>query len=525
MDNIPKDNLPEENQPQGEIFTDTPVESAYQEATLAPEIENLSHMPSEESLQQSVSVTPNEYSSDGNGNVPPPPFVQEDNKKKFAVLAIVGLLFLFLILFILNFIFNKPKPPQEITINFWGLWEDNQIMQPIFDDYKKTHPNITVTYQKQDPKLYRDRLKAMLDKGDGPDIFRFHNTWMPMVANYVAAVPQDIYSESEFEKTFYPVALSDVKKNNKLYGIPLMIDGLVLFYNEDILKSANVSVPVTWIDVQNALPKLTVKERGKIVTAGISMGTAENIEHFSDILGLMFLQNGTNLPKSLFVCADGSNTTCGIETLTYFRKFAEQPNNSWDETLDNSIVAFAGGKVAMIFAPTWQAFTIKQLNPNLNFKTAKVPQLPCDKAPCTTINWASYWIEGVSVKSRYQKESWELLKYLSSAETMKKIYELQAKSRNLFGEPYSRIDLAKSLSDSPYLSALMEEAPTMKSFYLASRTSDGDTGLNTSLINYLKNAVNSLSQGVSIETALKTADEGFKQVYTRFGLMAPAPTQ
>lgn len=513
MDNIPKDNTQGENKPQGEIFSNEPAESAYQEATMAPEVENLNTEPYGENPTQPAI------------DVPPPPFVHEDNKKKFAVFTVIGLFILILLVFIFKSVFGKPKSQGQITINYWGLWEDSQVIQPIFDDYKKTHPNVTINYQKQDPKLYRDRLKAALDKSDGPDIFRFHNTWMPMMKSYVSAIPQNIYSESEFTKTFFPVALSDLKMNNNLYGIPLMIDGLVIFYNEDILTGANVSVPQTWIDVQNALPKLTVKEKGKIITAGIAMGTAENIEHFSDILGLMFLQNGTSLSKSLFVCTDSSNITCGTETLTYFRKFAEPPNNSWDETLENSIVAFSGGKVAMIFAPTWQAFTIKQLNPNLNFKTAKVPQLPCDKAPCATVNWASYWVEGVSAKSKNKNESWELLKYLSSAETMNKLYELQAKSRNLFGEPYSRVDLAKSLSTNPYLSALIEEAPTMKSFYLASRTSDGDTGLNTSLITYLKNAVNSLTSGVSIETALKTADEGFKQVYTRFGLIVSAPTQ
>ncbi len=524
MDNIPKDNQSQENQPQGEIFSQESSESAYQEATMAPETEAVSNQPAEE-IQQLAEETPTDNITAGNGSVPPPPFTEQDNKKKLIVFAVAGLAVLLLIVFIFNMVFNKPKPPQQITLTYWGLWEDKDVFQPVIDEYKKTHTNVTINYQKQDPKLYRDRLKAVLDKGDGPDIFRYHNTWVPMMVSYLAAMPANIYSAADFGKTFFPVATADLKVGNNIYGIPLMIDGLVLFYNEDILKGANVTVPATWIDIQNALPKLTVKERGKIVTAGIALGTAENIEHFSDILGLMFLQNGTKLSQSLFSCSESSNTTCGTETLTYFRKFAETPNNSWDETLENSIVAFAGGKAAMIFAPTWQAFTVKQLNPTLNFKTAKAPQLPCDKAPCVTVNWATYWTEGVSSKSKNQKEAWEFLKYLSGADTMKKLYELQAKSRNLFGEPYSRVDLAQSLADSPYLGALMAEAPTMKSSYLASRTNDGDTGLNTSLITYLKNAVNSLSSGSSIETALRTADEGFKQVYTRFGLIAPAPTE
>jgi hypothetical protein len=70
------------------------------------------------------------------------------------------------------------------------------------------------------------------------------------------------------------------------------------------------------------------------------------------------------------------------------------------------------------------------------------------------------------------------------------------------------------------LAPLIAEAPTMKSFYVASRTFDGDTGLDTSMITYLKDAVNSLSSGTSPETALKTVDAGFQQVFARFGLSA-----
>lgn len=526
MDNTPSDNQEDQNQSKGEIFSTTTDKSAYQQAAAAPESENAPASPSFGEQPQVSAESPTDTTSSASGNIPPPPFTEDDKKKKVLVFGGAAVLILLVLVFVFSFLFKgKPKAPSLVILNYWGLWEDRDIVQPIIDEYKKTHNNVTINYIKQDPKLYRDRLKAALDKGEGPDIFRFHNTWVPMMKNYLSAMPSDIYTNADFAKTFFPVATSDLKLNNNIYGIPLTIDGLVLFYNEDILKGANVAVPSTWVDVQKALPKLTVREKGKIVTAGIAMGTAENIEHFSDILGLMFLQNGTKLEKSFFSCADASSTTCGSETLTYYHKIAETPNNSWDDTLDNSIVAFAGGRVAMIFAPTWQIFTIKAISPNLNFKIAKVPQLPCDKQPCVTVNWASYWVEGVSVKSKNQKEAWEFVKFLSDADTMKKLYELEAKSRTLFGEPYSRVDLAKSLSDQQYLGPLMAEAPTMKSFYLASRTNDGDTGINSRLITYLKNAVNSLSSGTSVETALKTADSGFQQVYSDWKLTATAPAQ
>lgn len=525
MDNLPKENSTEEKptDTSGEIFNSP--ESAYQQATEVPQEQPAEGAIEPENIETQIQSPPLEDIPPPSDNIPPPPPYVEDNRKKYFIIIgafIVILLLIFLVIRL--FLQKQQKPPPNITLTYWGLWEDKELIQPIFDDYKRLHPNITINYIKQDPKQYRERLTAAIERGESPDIYRFHNTWIPMMFQYLTPIPKNIYSDAEFEKTFYPVIASDLKVGGNYYGIPLEIDGLLLFYNEDILKSASVAVPSTWDDVQNIAPKLTVKEKGRIITSAIALGTAENIEHFSDILGLMMLQNGTKLTQSFFSCVDKTSTTCAQETLSFYRKFAETPNNTWDDTLDNSIIAFASGRVAMVIAPSWQAHIIQEIvkNTKLNFKTAPVPQLPCEKPPCPSVNWATYWVEGVSNKTKNAQESWDLLKYLSQSDTMQKLYAQQIKYRKLFGEPYSRVDLGKSLSDNPYLAPLITSAPTMKSFYFAARTNDGETGIDSSLIKYLKDMVNSLSQGVSVETALKTADNGLKQVFTRFNISTSA---
>lgn len=525
MDNLPKDDsAPEQSseQPSGDIFS-SPA-SAYQQATEVPQ-EQQEAVVEQETAEPQEQPPPVEGAPPPSENVPPPPPYASDSRKKYILIALAIITVIILIFLAARLFLKKPaKPPENVTLNYWGLWEDKDLIQPIFDDYKRLHPNVTVNYVKQDPKQYRERVAAAIERGEGPDIYRFHNTWIPMMYQYLAPMPKNVYSDAEYEKIFYPTAIADLKVGGNYYGIPLEIDGLLLFYNEDILKSAAVSVPSTWDDVQNVVPKLTVKEKGRIVTSAIALGTAENIEHFSDILGLMMLQNGTKLSQSLFSCADKTATTCALEALSFYRKFAEAPNNTWDDTLDNSIVAFAAGKVGMIISPSWEIFVIKEMakNSNLNFKTAPVPQLPCEKSPCPKVDWATYWVEGVSNRTKNASYAWDLLKYLSQSDTMQKLYSQQVKYRKLFGEPYSRVDLGKSLSDNPYLAPLISSAPTMKSFYFASRTNDGDTGIDSSLIKYLKDAVNSLATGVSPETALKTVDNGLKQVFGRFNISSSA---
>lgn len=505
----------------GDIFSG-PDQSAYSQATNIDKSPAPYQSEAENTSELTAAIQENNPPPIGAMNEPPPMY-SHSNAKKYLIL----LFFIFLIIGIVFLIFKIIKGRSTPVVNnapvkltYWGLWESKDVLQPIIDEYRQSHPNVDIEYIQQNPNEYRERLQAAIDRGDGPDVFRFHNTWTPMFIKELDGVPDSIYNSEDYKKIFYPAALDSLKINNKYYGIPLEIDGLMLFYNEDILKASNVSVPKTWTDVKDAVAKMTVKSSDKkIATAGIALGTAENVEHFSDILGMMMLQNGTQLWNSLFSCSRNNTTNCGVETMTFYRSFAEDPLHSWDETMENSITSFAGGKVAMIFAPSWEVAAIKKLSPDLKFKTAIVPQLPCQNDTCPKIGWASFWVEGVAQNSQHKALAWEFLKFLSQKDTLQKLFDLEAKQNSLFGEPYSRVDMADLLKTNTYLEPIVEQAPYMKSFYLASKTSDGATGLDTSMITYLKDSVNSLSSGVSPETALKTADDGFKQVLGRFGVI------
>jgi len=393
----------------------------------------------------------------------------------------------------------------EGTITYWGLWENDASVRSVLTTFEAQHPKIKVTYVKQSPKQYRERLQAAIARGEGPDVFRFHNTWVPMLRNELTPVPTTVMTSAQFGAAFYPVASRDLVAGANIYGIPLMIDGLGLYYNEDLLASAGVTPPTTYEELLNIVPKLTVKNQNTIVSSAIALGTTGNVENFSDILATMMIQNGAKLTEPT-----GSEAE---QTLIFYRKFADpsDPVYTWNDTLDNSIYAFASGKVAMIMAPSWRAFDVKQINPNLHFKIAPIPQLPG-----STVTWASYWVEGVSAKSKNQKAAWEFVNYLTSREAAMKLYTEAAKTR-LFGEPYARVELGDSLKGDPYVGAYIKEAGLdARSFPLASRTFDN--GLNDKLIQYLVDAVNGMAGGAGPSAVLGTMASGFRQVLSTYGL-------
>ena len=156
------------------------------------------------------------------------------------------------------------------------------------------------------------------------------------------------------------------------------------------------------------------------------------------------------------------------------------------------------------------------MNPNVRFKIVPVPQLPGND-----VAWASYWVEGVSSKSKYQAQAWEFTKYLTSAEGASRLYTEASKTR-MFGEPYARVDLANTIMDDPFTGAYVKQAKIARSFPLASRTYDN--GINDKLIKYLEDAVNGMATSAPSKV-LETASAGFRQVLSTYGLItAAAPT-
>ena len=355
------------------------------------------------------------------------------------------------------------------------------------------------------PQSYREKLLARSKNNQGPDIFRFHNTWLPEIKELVTPLPASVMTVNEFNKTFYPIHQKDLKVGNYYYGLPLSIDGLVLVYNNGLFKKAGVSTtPVTWDDVIDIASKLTVIDRSKkIITSGIAIGNSSNVEHFSDIFGLLLAQNGGNIAN-----LDQPEAAGALES---YRKFAEEPLNYWSDQMPNSLNAFIQEKVAMIIVPSWQIMSIKAANPDIDLKVMMVPSVPGGQP----ISVANYWVEGVSRYSKNQIESWKFIRFLTEKDNLTKRYELQTKYR-LFGEPYSRVDLANLLVQNEYIGPVIKQANYYVSVPMVTRTYDN--GLNDEIIKYIENAINSTIQGVSYSEALRTAKQGITQIFSKYNI-------
>ncbi|OGK14059.1 hypothetical protein A3A93_00810 [Candidatus Roizmanbacteria bacterium RIFCSPLOWO2_01_FULL_38_12] len=462
---------------------------------------------SPENVQGSI---PPEYPTD----LPP---VYEENRNQFVFISGIVVFFI-VVLFLVYWFFlrgllsgpgKEPKSPtnEKVTLVYWGLWDEKEVFQGLIDEYQSQNPNVTIQYEQVSPDTYRERLLARSKTGNGPDIFRYHNTWLPQLSEVITAIPPEIMTNEEFELTFYPIHAKDLKIENSYYGIPLMVDGLVMIYNEDILRQAGKQQPPqVWVggqdDVINTVSALTVRDTtGRIITSGMAIGTANNIDHFGEIFGAILMLNGGDLKKL--------NEREAVEALQLYRKFGEE--NFWNESQSNSISAFIQGRVAMIFGPSWQVVNIKAQNPDLNVKVAQFPRGPDDKS----ISIANYWVEGVNKFGKNQIESWKFLKYLSQKEQLTKMYENQSKTR-IFGVAYPRRDLLETQKDNQYLAPILDMAQNDRLISLPLVDRTFDKGMDDEILQYIENAINDTVNGVDYGEALNKAQQGVSQVFERY---------
>ena len=451
------------------------------------------------------------------------PTYQEENAQPVApqkpgrrvpksIFLIIGFVLVFSML---AFLLIKLRPTiegllgQKGEIVWWGVTRDEGVMNSLIEAYQEENPGVEIKYIKQSSKDYRERLTNTLARGEGPDIFQYHNSWVPMFKSELDTLPESIMSQQEFASTFYPIITSDLTVDGEIVGMPLGFDALTLYVNEDLFAAAVRIPPSTWDEFrQTALALTTKTERGVIIQSGAARGKTENIDHWPEILALMMVQNRVNPANPSGQLAE--------DALEFYSVFARE-DEICDETLPPSTVAFANGKVAMYFGPTWRANEINRLNSNLRFKTVPLPQLRKDDPGAPDVSYSTYWVEGVWRRSANGEVAWDFLKFLSEREQLEKLFERTSQIQ-LIGEPYPRVDMSDLLNEHPVIGSVIALAANARSWYLASETFDGPTGINSQLEAIFKEAVDVANSRSSPKRALEPVPGEVAKVLSQYGI-------
>ncbi|MBU4332339.1 extracellular solute-binding protein [Patescibacteria group bacterium] len=329
---------------------------------------------------------------------------------------------------------------KPVKLTWWRVWDTSDNFSSILSNYKVGHPHISIAYKKLRYEEYEQVLLEAWAEDQGPDIFSIPVTWLRKYQSKIAPMPESTrvpelrVSGSSWKPTeeiitpitpgptpndlktkWVPTVYEDVIIENEIWGLPLGIDTLVLFYNQDLLDKAKIAFPPkTWTEFKDQVKKLTlIDEQSNIVQAGAPLGTAANVTRNTDILSLLMLQNGVEMPNFSSPSKFDSSYFPGQEALRFYLSFADPAKEvyTWNEEMPNSLDAFIAGKVAFFFGYSYHLPIVQARAPKLNFQITPVPQIT---SGMNDINHANYWIEVVAKKSPHQNEAWNFVQFASS---------------------------------------------------------------------------------------------------------------
>lgn len=439
--------------------------------------------------------------------------LKTSKSKKGIMSMIIFFVIFFLVLGVLIFLFLRFRSGGTFVpsgtkgeIVWWGIQHDISVYQPLIDEFEKDNPNIQIIYQKQSEQDYLQRLRNELASGNGPDVFEIHNTWPVMLRNELSTLPSSVMSSDEFKQSFYPIIVSNLSLEKGIVGMPLEYDAITLYINDDVFTSALKSPPDWWDELQGPAglaKELTQSPEGRIVQGGVALGITNNVDHWPEIVGLMLVQDGVNPAKPTGAIA--------TKVISFYNQFADL--GVWNNTLPSSTVAFARGELAMYFGPIRRTSEIVKINPNLKFRTEKLPQLRKNNPDDPNYSYATYWVHGVSESSKVKEAAWTFLKFLSREDSLRNINNNIEKFET-FKRVYPRPNMNTEMVQDPVLGSVIYLAYDARSFYLADDTHDGSSGINT-MVNSVYEDL--LGKKVSEKVLLNVSKE-LAQTLLEFGI-------
>ncbi|MFH0780298.1 MAG: extracellular solute-binding protein [Parcubacteria group bacterium] len=394
---------------------------------------------------------------------------------------------------------------KPVTLVYWSVFNDQDALSDLLTAYQQARPNVTIEYRKFRYDEYDQQLLEALAEDRGPDVFSVRNTMMqqekakllPLPSQtiipvksiegtikkeeVISMVPRPSITPLAVRQKFLDVVGRDVimpydigtpdnpKAVERVWGLPLNIDALVLYYNKDLLSNAGiVEPPANWTDFQAQAKKITKIDQatGNILISGAAIGAAGNVSRYFDILSLLMMQNLApmlddngnasfdKMPPQLA----GASKVPGQGALEYYTQFASPlfEGYSWNAKMPNSLDAFMNGKAAYYFGYSYDRATIRARAPKLNYAVAPVPQISSQQK----VNYANYWVEAVSNKTKFRDYAWDFVQFIADEKNVAAYLNKNKKPTALRSTKLINEELAD-----PDLLAFADELLTARSWY------------------------------------------------------------
>ncbi|MBP5358217.1 MAG: extracellular solute-binding protein [Treponema sp.] len=285
-------------------------------------------------------------------------------------------------------------PSGDVVI--WYYWETighQKALDHIITEFNNKQSAIKVSAKYVPFADFKKQLSIGAAASELPDLVILDN---PDHASYASmGIFADITGKFDVS-TYYPGPVNSCTLNGRLYGVPFGSNDLVLFYNEDMLKEAGVSVPTTWNELLDAAAKCT---KGNV--SGFAHSSLQNEEGTFNFLTWLWSTGATSYEIG---------SANGIKALTQVQKMVQNGGMTVEAinwTQGDTMNQFISGNLAMMINGTWQIPTMRAEVPDMHWNVAPIPQ---DKVQASGLGGENYAV----IAGGNEAAAIEFLKYATS---------------------------------------------------------------------------------------------------------------
>ncbi len=301
--------------------------------------------------------------------------------------------------FILLFLLVSILLVAQTEVTLWHSYRGNEkeaVMQ-VVKNFNTAHSDIQIKALGIPYDAFPDKITAAIPRGKGPDIFIFAHD---RIGGWVEAdiiEPIDFYLEEDISGNFVDGAWEPMLYDGSIYGLPMSLKSIILFYNPDIISTP----PKTTDEMIILAKKHTDADNGKY---GLVYEVANFYYHACWLQGF-----GGKIfdDKNIPVLNSSENIRSFQFAQDLFKKEKIVPPE-----VSNVLVTtlFNEGKAGMVISGPWFRGEIS----GVPYEVELLPIISEINKPAIPFMSS----EGIlmSAKSEYKDESYEVMEYLVSEE-------------------------------------------------------------------------------------------------------------
>jgi multiple sugar transport system substrate-binding protein len=303
---------------------------------------------------------------------------------------------------------------KPVKISLWsGYSEVDPWFQKMADEYKKTHPNVTIEITSFPLRDYEKKVAASLPSKSAADILTMGKSLATRYIDGGLLQPAPDKLSQFVSSGVYPQLIIDNSKaKDKTYAMPFMKSASAIFYNKDMMKEAGLTEPPSGMDqLVEYAQKLAKKDAtGNLVRSGMSLRLSGNGSGVGEKFWNLLAQRGGSVLKEVSPGKYKANYNSeeGYQTLKMYVDMVHKFKTD-DAKLKHDTEAFQGELTAFYIRESNVVIDTKQKAPNLNYGTAPLA--------ANVVDLENYYVS--SQDKDKAAAAWDFISFLTEPQNQK----------------------------------------------------------------------------------------------------------